>query len=114
MRTAIRATAIVTSMFPSNVRDRLYEDMEQNEKEREDHRNLKTYLRDSDGSNLDVTGTRSTPLADLFPETTLLVSKCEYQNMLLNLSSETNWNRCFFRMCSVCRYCGLYSMELRA
>jgi hypothetical protein len=70
VQAAVRSTAIVTSMFPSNVRDRLYRDIDDNEKKRKQHGNLKKYLHDNDGSN---DGHTDTPLADLFTETTVLV-----------------------------------------
>jgi hypothetical protein len=75
VKSAIRSSAIVSSMFPSNVRERLYR--EQEEKERHRAKNLKSYLRDtgSDGiANGDgETQADSKPLADLFPETTIMV-----------------------------------------
>ena len=76
IKTAVRSAAIVSSLFPSNVRDRLYKDIEENEKKRKQHGNLKMYLRDGDGSNLAHTKVKTAPLADLFAETTVLV--CTY------------------------------------
>ena len=73
IKTAVRSAAIVSSLFPSNVRDRLYKDIEENEKKRKQHGNLKMYLRDSDGLNLVHTDVKTAPLADLFAETTVLV-----------------------------------------
>jgi hypothetical protein len=74
---AARSTAIVSSMFPSNVRDRLYKEQEEQAKYRHRGGNLKTFLSD-DGNNM-IDGIAdaqysSKPLADLFPETTVLVS----------------------------------------
>ena len=73
IKTAVRSTAIVTSMFPSNVRDRLYKDLDENEKTHNQHGSLKMYLRSSDGSNLEHTDAKTAPLADLFTDTTVLV-----------------------------------------
>lgn len=71
VRAAIRSTAIVTSIFPTNVRDRLYNDIEENERKRtQQHGNLKMYLHGNDSNNA---GHTDTPLADLFAETTVLV-----------------------------------------
>jgi hypothetical protein len=66
-------------MFPSNVRDRLYKDVEEKEKMRKQHGNLKTYLRDNDGSNIIST---NAPLADLFAETTVLVCCIMHTQMI--------------------------------
>ena len=73
IKAAVRSTAIVTSMFPSNVRDRMYKDIEDNEKNRLQHGNLKTYLRSGDGSDPGQANAKTAPLADLFAETTVLV-----------------------------------------
>lgn len=73
VKAAVRSTAIVSSMFPTNVRDRLYKDIEENEKKQKLHGNLKTYLRDSNGAQLLRTDVKTSPLADLFAETTVLV-----------------------------------------
>jgi hypothetical protein len=74
---AARSTAIVSSLFPSNVRDRLYKEQEEQEKRRHQAGNLKSFLRDG-GSSVDdgITNIQysSKPLADLFAETTVLVS----------------------------------------
>jgi hypothetical protein len=76
--TAARSTAIVSSLFPSNVRDRLYQEQEEQEKRRRRAGNLKSFLRDggSDMGNGDDDNhhnLESKPLADLFPETTVMV-----------------------------------------
>jgi hypothetical protein len=74
---AARSTAIVSSLFPSNIRDRLYKDQEeQQEKQRHKAGNLKNFLRDGGNNMIDgISDTQfsSKPLADLFPETTVLV-----------------------------------------
>lgn len=74
---AVRSTAIVTSMFPSNVRDRLYKEVDDKEMHRKLKGNLKTYLRESTGSISGKPDSKTTPLADLFAETTVLV--CEFE-----------------------------------
>jgi hypothetical protein len=65
-------------MFPTNVRERLYHEQEEQEKYRHRDGNLKTFLRDRSGKDTDdvtaATVHRSKPLADLFLETTVLVS----------------------------------------
>jgi hypothetical protein len=77
IRSAVQSTAIVSSLFPSNVRDRLYKEQEENENRRKkNHGNLKTFLRDGSGvidggADYHIS---SKPLADLFTETTVLVS----------------------------------------
>jgi hypothetical protein len=74
---AARSTAIVSSLFPSNIRDRLYKDQEEQEKQRHQAGNLKNFLRDGGSNMIDgISDTQfsSKPLADLFPETTVLVS----------------------------------------
>jgi hypothetical protein len=75
---AARSTAIVSSLFPSNVRDRLYKEQEEEEKRRRRAGNLKSFIRDGGSNTLNDgdTGTQysSKPLADLFAETTVLVS----------------------------------------
>jgi hypothetical protein len=73
VKAAVRSTAIVSSMFPSNVRDRLYKDIEENEKNQQQHGILKTFLRDSNTTKLAHTDSKTSPLADLFAETTVLV-----------------------------------------
>jgi hypothetical protein len=77
IRSAVQSTAIVSSLFPANVRDRLYKEQADNETRlKKNHGNLKTFLREG-GEVMDV-GTDpqfdSKPLADLFTETTVLVS----------------------------------------
>lgn len=73
IKAAVRSSAIVASMFPSNVRDRLYEGLQENEKKQKKNGNLKTYLRDNDGKMMSQTDTNNAPLADFFTDTTVLV-----------------------------------------
>jgi class 3 adenylate cyclase len=81
MATALRTNAIVSSLFPSNVRDRILKDAEE-QAEREmntkssfvnaKHR-LKNFLEDEPEDLRQSTNVFSTkPIADLFPETTLM------------------------------------------
>jgi class 3 adenylate cyclase len=81
MATALRTNAIVSSLFPSNVRDRILKDAEE-QVEREmntkssfvhaKHR-LKSFLEDEPDDARKSTDAFSTkPIADLFPETTLM------------------------------------------
>ena len=83
---AVRSTAIVTSMFPSNVRDRLYKDVDAKEKNRNEKGNLKAFLRDNSASTSLNPESKTSPLADYFTETTVLVCTCEYSpTCLLNV-----------------------------
>jgi hypothetical protein len=71
----------VSSLFPSNVRDRLYKEQEEKEKNRHMASNLKSFLRDGGNSTDDciaITQFSSKPLADLFPETTVLVRRSSF------------------------------------
>jgi class 3 adenylate cyclase len=83
MATALRTNAIVSSLFPSNVRDRILKEAEEQvEREMKNtspfvaakHR-LKSFLEDEpedSRENADVFSTK--PIADLFPETTLMIA----------------------------------------
>jgi hypothetical protein len=76
MKSAARSTAIVSSLFPSNVRERLYQEQE-DKASRHRAGNLKSYLRsggEKDGKVDSVDSQFSSkPLADLFTETTVMV-----------------------------------------
>lgn len=88
MATAARTNAIVTSLFPSNVRDRIMKDAEEAVKNNQDmtapylpgmgeapKKKLKTFL---DGENPNANSEtqlimfKTKPIADLFPETTVM------------------------------------------
>jgi class 3 adenylate cyclase len=80
--TALRTNAIVSSLFPSNVRDRVMQEAEE-QAERDMASNtsmfasatnrLKNFLEDGPGDSGKQDGIFSTkPIADLFPETTLM------------------------------------------
>jgi hypothetical protein len=97
MTTALRTNQIVASLFPANVRDRILKDAEEQIENDKDHgknnhshpQNLKKYLSNekeeaakrmaaehsdhSDESGIDLNIFGSRPIADLFPETTLMV-----------------------------------------
>lgn len=73
IKTAVQSTALVTSLFPSNVRNRLYKEQEDLAQQRK-HRNLSSYLHDgSAGLAAFDEIASSKPLADLFTDTTVLV-----------------------------------------
>ena len=116
VKAAARSNAIVSSLFPSNIRDRLFK-AEDDKKKDQNWKNapksgLKGYLRD-DG---DVNGksdhlSDSKPLADLFPETTIMVSTG--LNVIVKLPRAAHFLTFNFSFMSVCRYRGLHSMEFR-
>jgi class 3 adenylate cyclase len=89
MKTAVDSTAIVSSLFPSNVRDRLFptdEDRDQQNKKAENNKSrLKSFL--SDGKTLErqssVVAANPSPIADLFPHCTVLFS---------DISGFTSWS----------------------
>lgn len=81
METAVHTNAIVSSLFPSNVRDRLFNteqtSSEQGRKFEHNKTRLKSFL--SDGRNdspfdSNETSIRQSPIADLFPHCTVLFS----------------------------------------
>jgi hypothetical protein len=78
IQAAARSNAIVSSLFPSNIRDRLYKDEDRKLKDNKwsaPKTGLKSYLRDdSDLNGNEGLTNDSKPLADLFPETTIMVS----------------------------------------
>jgi hypothetical protein len=81
MRTAIRSTAIVSSLFPSNVRDQL--DFDNTDSEAQPLRRtattkkrLQTFLTEG-GATEEKTAIKSAPIAELFPDTsTYTVTLC--------------------------------------
>lgn len=92
MTTALKTNQIVAGLFPANVRDRILKDAEdqiEDTRKESNSQNLKKYLSDekqeaskrvvavtsegSDESVADVNIFGSKPIADLFPETTLMV-----------------------------------------
>ena len=68
MNTATRTSAIVSSLFPSNVRDRLFQQNEEQKEQQKEKQVFAEYF--GDGSNGPV-NLSSAPIADLFPETTV-------------------------------------------
>ena len=85
MATAARTNAIVTSLFPSNVRDRIMKDAEEavaNNKEmvpflpgmgEAPKKKLKTFLdEENPGTENQLVMFQTKPIADLFPETTVM------------------------------------------
>ena len=79
---AVRSTAIVTSMFPSNVRERLYKEVDDKEKNRKQKGSLKAYLSESAGRASGESASKTAPLADLFAETTVLVCESEHPTVM--------------------------------
>eukprot|EP00934_Nitzschia_sp_Nitz4_P006926 Nitzschia sp. Nitz4//scaffold53_size117307//115309//117659//NITZ4_003787-RA/size117307-augustus-gene-0.95-mRNA-1//1//CDS//3329554256//6916//frame0 len=90
MSTAVKSSAIVSSLFPSNVRDRLYD----LEGEKKGHHHLTSDPRSSISSNIaypenfkmaagEGEDREGRPIADLFPETTV---------MFADLAGFTKWS----------------------
>jgi hypothetical protein len=77
-----RTNAIVSSLFPSNVRDRIFADAKEDREEKKalnGKSRLKTFLSGNDDDDLDDDVDeddkymyKTKPIADLFPETTVL------------------------------------------
>jgi class 3 adenylate cyclase len=84
MKSAVQSNAIVSSLFPSNVRDRLFPSEERSDRKmskiESNKMRLKTFLSDKGGppessSNMHSTHDEaSSPIADLFPHCTVLFS----------------------------------------
>jgi class 3 adenylate cyclase len=82
MHTAVRSTAIVSSLFPSEVRDWLYPEANYSKPKRktssETQGKLSTFLRESEdpanaaSAQADSSLKGGTPIAELYPETTVL------------------------------------------
>lgn len=80
---AVKSSTIVSSLFPSNVRDRLYAQAEPKKQVGGGtHTLLKTFLNDGptrDSDNVPETGEagvyKTKPIAELFPETTIMVGQ---------------------------------------
>jgi len=74
MTTAVRSTAIVSSLFPATVRDRLYP-MEDPVKKEAPKNRMRSFMNESTHNSSTRAGTSgSSPIADLFPEATVLFS----------------------------------------
>jgi hypothetical protein len=114
IKSAARSTAIVSSLFPSNIRDRMYKEQEDKEN-RLRTGDLKSYLLNGEDGDKTVSKDEdqysSKPLADLFPETTVMVRSYDNRFMLhlplfpifrLSLSH---------RVPVVCRHCWFYFVE---
>jgi hypothetical protein len=76
IKSVVQSSAIVASMFPSNVRARLYKEQENVENRRKQHGNLASYLNDGENGS---SGSHDKPLADLFTETTVLVRMKKFE-----------------------------------
>lgn len=71
-REAERTSAIVSSLFPANVRDRLFQDTEKETAPKDMFKKLgSTEMEDDDGD--EFMAFKSKPIADLFPEVTVMV-----------------------------------------
>ena len=89
MRSATRTNAIVSSLFPENVRDRLLEDQEREIQRQEAHGRMTSFMSagaregtkafgsDGEDSTTSATIFGSRPIADLFPETTIMCKLAE-------------------------------------
>ncbi|KAG7374984.1 PAS domain containing protein [Nitzschia inconspicua] len=76
MNTALRQNALVSSLFPKNIQKQLMEDMDAEAvKNKTGKAGLKSYL-NNEATELEEEqledGTKSKPIADLFPETTIM------------------------------------------
>jgi class 3 adenylate cyclase len=89
---AARSNAIVSSLFPSNVRDRLFEDAKaRSDVNQAAHSRLKTFLHNGDSSDTAITDEnahhsdffKTKPIAELFPHTTI---------MFADISGFTAWS----------------------
>lgn len=94
---AVHSTAIVSSLFPKQVHDRLMQQQQQDHDEKKNQTSnntsrLKTFLNNNTNNNNDVTstgiigggGTTSRPIADLFPHCTVLFA---------DIAGFTAWSR---------------------
>lgn len=85
MKTAVRSSAIVSSLFPSNVRDQLDFDNTESEakplRRSSNKKRLQSFLDESQVVRAGLTETKSAPIAELFPETSELnnLSRIDHQ-----------------------------------
>ncbi|KAL7569517.1 hypothetical protein ACA910_013892 [Epithemia clementina (nom. ined.)] len=82
MESAVRSDKIVSSLFPSNVRERLYHE---EQKERNNTNRQRAFLSNQDSNNKtpDMEDVKSPPIADLFPAATVLFA---------DLAGFTSWS----------------------
>jgi hypothetical protein len=93
MQSATRSSAIVSSLFPSKVRTRLYEESASSaplEKEQSPHNRMKHFLIKAQTSSVEPINTG--PIADLFESTTVLFA---------DIKGFTKWYVLFFWNCPV-------------
>lgn len=109
MNTAVQSSAIVSSLFPSVVRDRLFPTEEANTGAETPKLRLQNFLREGKGN--DKSAAKSSPIAELFSDTT--VSKFAAPRKILTTSAKIQLSISFWsnNNNSVCRYRGLYSLE---
>lgn len=104
---AARSSTIVSSLFPSNVRDRLYAQAHESAPLVGTHSQIKTYLKKGatapDECIVDgVTVYKTKPIAELFPETTVMV---RYFAVLVGVNLISSFSLL------VRRYCWVYCLE---
>lgn len=97
---AARSNALVSSLFPSNVRDRLMaEQEEEDERNQKQGGTLKGYLTGEDLARNDADSDlfKTKPIADLFPETTIMfgdivgnLSRSGLESLLIHRAQLTN------------------------
>lgn len=70
---AVKSSAIVSSLFPANVRARLYGDGKHKPNEVSSSKNrLRTFINDAPTNSVAPREARDHPIADLFPEATVM------------------------------------------
>ena len=69
---AAKSNALVSSLFPSNIRDRLLDQPANNKKKQQMTSHMGKLQNFLDGGNMDDEGGSHTPIADLFLETTIM------------------------------------------
>lgn len=72
MRSAVQTDKLVSSLFPENVRDRLFEEAAQPKEDEKDA--FRVGRKGSNISDMDDGISSTRPIADLFPNTTVMVS----------------------------------------
>jgi hypothetical protein len=95
-----RTNAIVSSLFPSTVRDRIFAQAKHENEEKKamnDKNRLKTFLSDGKdrdnemGDENDDYMYKTKPIADLFPETTILFAgRCSVSRAMTDMNSKSN------------------------
>jgi len=103
LRSALKTSAIVSSLFPSMVRERLFNEKDEpDEEETSPFSGLRRLTSSFSQSSVETDIDPSRPIAELFPETTV----CKYPIVRLRINS--------YRLFRFCRCCWLHGMELRS